>query len=89
LYGQGLRAFIPKAELVKRATSFTELKEYVSCSLGTFLQDMKKKTFFLFGWLLPIFLFYYLLFGRAVDNNMYSFTNDTIANIIMGSYCEK
>jgi len=40
---QGLRAFVPKAELVKKATSFTELKENVSCSLGTFDQAMEKK----------------------------------------------
>lgn len=28
---QGLRAFLPKAELLKRVNSFTELKENVSC----------------------------------------------------------
>lgn len=41
---QGLRAFVPKAELVTRVNSFTDLKENVSCSLGTFLP---KKKFFL------------------------------------------
>lgn len=30
---QGLRAFLPKAELLNRVNSFTELKENVSCLL--------------------------------------------------------
>ncbi|KAK7277380.1 hypothetical protein RIF29_18531 [Crotalaria pallida] len=36
---EGLRAFLPKAELMKRVNNFTELKENVSCGPGTFLSE--------------------------------------------------
>jgi len=67
LYGQGLRAFLPKAELVKRATSFTELKENVSCKPWNFPPIHEKNNIFLIGMASAIFLFYYLLFVRSVD----------------------